>query len=55
MHLFGGVPIPAFYEVPWDGLSDHAYVEPYYRVTSMYSDAVNELGLLVKWTTWDFD
>jgi hypothetical protein len=44
-HLFLGEPIPLF------GTS---YVEPYYRATFIGPDALNELGVMVKWTTWDF-
>lgn len=44
-HVFVGEPIPVVGKF---------YVEPYYRVTYLGSDALNELGVLLKWTTWDF-
>lgn len=44
-HLFFGEPIP---------LVGKWYVEPYYRVSYLHRDALNELGLLIKWSSWDF-
>lgn len=42
-HWFLGVPLL---------VAQHLYVEPYYRVMYDRSDALNELGFLVKWTSW---
>lgn len=44
-HLFFGEPIP---------LVGNWYLEPYYRVSYLRRDALNELGVLVKWTSWNF-
>lgn len=43
--LFFGEPIPLF---------GNWYVEPYYRVTYLRSDALNELGVLFKWG-WELE
>ncbi len=46
-HLFLGLP----FLLPGSSF----YIEPYYRVLYATSDALNEVGLLVKWTSWNGD
>jgi len=46
-HLFLGLP----FFLPGRSF----YIEPYYRVLYATSDALNEVGLLVKWTSWNGD
>jgi hypothetical protein len=44
VHVFLGFPFP---------IASRVFVEPYYRPLFAAPGVVHELGLLVKWTTWD--
>jgi hypothetical protein len=46
-HLFLGLP----FLLPTSSF----YIEPYYRVLFATSDALHEVGLLLKWTSWNGD